>query len=471
LVLGVVSIVKEFSPTLAFLGRDTRLAAYRFDVRRKLDFGHLSGAQSLQGNGWQSEVGIEAGGEHDAPARNFDVSFGFFVWQLSPRWKYGHVEVAVCVRVGTNRALSAVPEPFIERGVTMMGHVQLSAVSSRRMTRSRAFARLGSLAFVGALLLSESAVAGVWCDWFGWGCPQTCGALTQIADFGANPGELTMCVYAPPGLPAGRPLVVALHGCAQQAEDYADGPGWTKLADERRFALLLPQQSATNSPTKCFNWFLPNDVKRHDAGGTGEAVSIWAMIRKMQSAPYRTDSNRVYVTGLSAGGAMTAALLAAYPDLFKGGAIVAGIPYGCAENLVEGLGCMSLGKDLPPQAWGDRVRAAAPGHTIGNGMPKVAVWHGKSDGIVKPTNASELVDEWTNALGIDRMPDKTAFIGGAEYNGYLDGTGTLLVEEYLIADMDHGVAIDPAQGCGKAAPFILDKGICSSRSIADFWGL
>lgn len=299
---------------------------------------------------------------------------------------------------------------------------------------------------------------------------ETCEPLAQVTDFGINPGELLMCVYVPPGLSNGRPLVVALHGCSQQAKDYGDGPGWTRLADEYRFALLLPQQTPTNNPMRCFNWFEPNDVKRHDtAGTTGEAASIWAMIQKVQ-ADYKTDPKQVYVTGLSAGGAMTAALLAAYPEVFMGGATVAGIPYGCARGMVDGLGCMNSGKDLSPEEWGDRVRAAAPGHTTGDSVPKIAIWQGSADGTVKPMNADELVDQWTDVIGIDRTPDGTETINGTECKSYTDGSGTVLVKRCITPGMDHGVAIDPP-GCGKPAPFILDKDICSSRLSVTFWGL
>lgn len=332
---------------------------------------------------------------------------------------------------------------------------------------------LGLAAVAGVLALSKPAVAGVLCDFLGIGCPPKldCGSLTPVADFDNNPGGLQMCAYVPSGLLPDRPLVVALHGCTQQAKDYGDGSGWTKLADEYRFALLLPQQTQANNPMKCFNWFKPNDVKRHDAAGTtGEAASIWAMIQKMQ-ADYKTNPDKVYVTGLSAGGAMTAALLAAYPEVFKGGATVAGVPYGCAQGMVDGLSCMSSGKDLSPQDWGNRVRAAAPGHVAGDSVPKISVWQGSADSTVNPMNAGEMVDEWTNVIGIDQTPEKSATVNGADYKGYADGSGTVLVEEYIIPGMDHGVAVDPQHGCGKAAPYILDKGICSSRLIVTFWGL
>ena len=145
--------------------------------------------------------------------------------------------------------------------------------------------------------------ASLWCSWFPWwfGCqdPATgCGTgLTEVSGCGSNPGNLKMCTYVPDDLEASRPLVVALHGCTQQASDYDDETGWVKLADKHKFALLLPQQQQANNATKCFNWFEQGDIERDQ----GEALSIRQMIDKM-IADEAADSENVYVTGLSAGG-------------------------------------------------------------------------------------------------------------------------------------------------------------------------
>jgi poly(3-hydroxybutyrate) depolymerase len=149
----------------------------------------------------------------------------------------------------------------------------------------------------------------------------------QVADFGPNPGNLRMYERVPDGLPAGTSLVVALHGCTQAAAGYDDESGWAGLADRFRFALLLPEQQKANNDALCFNFFRDEDNRR----GQGEAASIRSMIATMV-AKHGLDPSRVYVTGLSAGGAMTAVMLAAYPDMFAGGAIIAGVPYGCAST-------------------------------------------------------------------------------------------------------------------------------------------
>ena len=105
-----------------------------------------------------------------------------------------------------------------------------------------------------------------------------------------------------------------------------------------------------NNQNACFNWFQPEDTARD----RGEALSIRQMIDAM-IARHSVDRSRVYVVGLSAGGAMAAAMLAAYPERFAGGAIVAGVPYGCANTVTEALQCMNPGIDQAPSEWGRRV--------------------------------------------------------------------------------------------------------------------
>ena len=121
---------------------------------------------------------------------------------------------------------------------------------------------------------------------------------------------------------ARRALVVVLHGCGQTAAAYDFGTGWSTLAKRYGFALLMPEQQGANNANTCFNWFNPGDVAR----GRGEAASIRQMVARMV-ADHKIDPRRIYVTGLSAGGAMTSVMLATYPEVFAGGAIIAGLPY------------------------------------------------------------------------------------------------------------------------------------------------
>lgn len=307
-------------------------------------------------------------------------------------------------------------------------------------------------------------------------CPST-SSLPEVTGFGSNPGNLRMFRYAPQGLPPSSPLVVALHGCTQQASSYDDEAGWIKYADKHGFAVLLPQ--ATVHQVKCFRWFDPNNNERDK----GEALSIRQMIEKMKT-DLNIDPKRIYVTGLSAGGAMTAAMLAAYPEVFAGGGINAGIAYKCAGNENEARNCGVLfsapmapeKKALTPSQWGEMVRRASGSS---GPFPRVAIWQGDADRTVNKDNLAELMEQWTDVHRIGQTPGRTDTLNG---NGqhpvtrqiFTDAAGKALVETYLVKGMDHGTAIGPGQRddqCGKAAPFILDMGICSTFFIGKFWGL
>jgi poly(hydroxyalkanoate) depolymerase family esterase len=284
-----------------------------------------------------------------------------------------------------------------------------------------------------------------------------------------------MFKYVPKDLEASRPLVVALHGCLQNAAGYDDETGWTEFADKHRFALLLPEQSVLNNPARCFNWFNPQDFQR----GQGEAMSIRQMIDKMQ-LDHQSDPARIYVSGLSSGGAMTAVMLATYPELFSGGAIIAGIPYGCASSVREATTQCGLSaradsvtpiKSLSPNQWGDLVRGAT---TYSGVYPPVAIWQGSADHIVNPLNATELMKQWTNVLGIDQIADGQTVVSGRVRKEYRDRSGRLMLETYMISGMPHGTPIDPgeqAMQCGDIAPYVVDADICSSFHIVRFWGL
>lgn len=291
-------------------------------------------------------------------------------------------------------------------------------------------------------------------------------AQTEVTGFGSNPGNLRMFKYVPAGLPAGAPLVVALHGCAQSASSYDAETGWVLLADRWRFALLLPQQQSANNSSSCFNWFETGDTTR----GQGEPLSIKQMVDRM-IADHGSAAGRIYVTGLSAGGAMTAVMLATYPDVFAGGAVVAGLPYRCATSQSAAFSCMNPGTDLTPAQWGDRVRAA---FAYTGPRPIVSLWHGDADFVVRPLNLTEGMEQWTNVLGVDQTADVVETVAGYPRRVYKDAAGVPRVETWTITGMGHGTPVDPGTGesqCGTAGAYILDANICSSWYIGRFFGL
>ncbi|MFE3432466.1 alpha/beta hydrolase family esterase [Streptomyces sp. NPDC059171] len=294
-------------------------------------------------------------------------------------------------------------------------------------------------------------------------------ALERVTSFGANPGGLTMYVYRPAALPANAPVVVALHGCTQSAQVYSDNAGLNTFADRHGFLVVYAETTTANNANTCFNWFQPGDTRR----GGGEAASIRQMVAHAATA-YGVDTGRVQITGLSAGGAMTSAMLAAYPDVFAAGAVVAGIPYGCGTDVVSAFGCMSPGVDRTPAAWAQAVRNAHPG--FAGPWPRVAIWHGDQDTTVAPRNADELRDQWTAVHGLGRTPDRTSTIGpdDTRRSEYLAADGRSVVEVDRVPGIGHGTPVDPGSGaeqCGATGTRHFIDSICSSHWIVRFFGL
>jgi poly(hydroxyalkanoate) depolymerase family esterase len=288
--------------------------------------------------------------------------------------------------------------------------------------------------------------------------------LSDLGPFGPNPGSLGARTYVPPALAPGSALVVVLHGCTQSAAVYDHGSGWSTLAERHGFALLFPEQSSANNAAGCFNWFVPDDVRR----GSGEAMSIHGMIRTMIDA-HDLDPARVFVTGLSAGAASSMAMLAAYPELFAGGAIIAGLPYGCAGSVREAFDRMR-GHGLPPaRELAARARAASPHR---GPWPTLSVWHGTADHTVSPANADAIVAQWCGLLGLAAAPDVVETGGRHERRAWRDAAGREAVEAWRISGLGHGTPIDAGPGgVGASAPFMLDVGISSTQHIAHRWGL
>lgn len=288
-------------------------------------------------------------------------------------------------------------------------------------------------------------------------------SIQPVTGFGSDPGNLLMYRYVPDGLPSGRPVVVALHGCTQNAAGYGTGSGWVQLADKLGFTVVLPEQRTANNLNRCFNWFQQADISR----GHGEAESIAQMVRRTITD---TGADRAYVTGLSAGGAMTAVLLATYPELFAGGGIVAGVAYRCAVSVVEAFSCMSPGRNRTPAQLGDAVRAAS---SSGGPWPTVSIWQGSADYTVAPANATELVEQWTNVHGVPPTPTGTDTVAGYPHAVYAAG-GRTVVETYTITGMGHGQPVDPGTGtgqCGQAGAYLLDVNICAAWHLGTAWQL
>ncbi|MEO5973249.1 MAG: PHB depolymerase family esterase [Sphingomicrobium sp.] len=295
--------------------------------------------------------------------------------------------------------------------------------------------------------------------------PANDGRLSEIGDFGANPGKLRGLLHIPDGLRPGAALVVVLHGCTQTAALYDRGSGWSALADRHGFAVLFPEQGRANNSNLCFNWFSPADARR----GKGEALSIRQMIAAAVAA-HGLDAGRVFITGLSAGGAMTVVMLATYPDVFAGGAVIAGLPFASANTLPEALERMR-GSGGPSEQRLAALAAAASGH--GGPWPTLAVWHGTADHVVVPSNADAIVAQWRGLTGVGAAPARVESIDGYVRRVWDDATGRAVIEQYVVAGMGHGVPLDTRgeHWCGVAGPHMLEANVCSTSRIAQAWGL
>jgi poly(hydroxyalkanoate) depolymerase family esterase len=291
------------------------------------------------------------------------------------------------------------------------------------------------------------------------------GRLQDVGSFGTNPGALKAKSYIPAQVANTPALVVVLHGCTQTAEGYDRGAGWSQLADEHGFILLFPEQQRGNNPNLCFNWFSPAD----NARDRGEALSIRQMVATMVDT-HGVDTSRIFVTGLSAGGAMTSILLATYPELFAGGAIIAGLPFGAASNVPAALEAMRTPGNSSSGQLGDRVRSASD-HT--GPWPRISVWHGTADSTVNSANADAILAQWLSVHGLNDTPSATQNVAGHSHRIWHDAAGRALVEDYRIADMGHGtpLATTGDEACGTVMPHMLEAGISSTRRIAASWGL
>ena len=180
------------------------------------------------------------------------------------------------------------------------------------------------------------------------------------------------------------PLLVMLHGCRQDGPRLASGTRMNALADRHRFIVLYPEQSLRVNPFRCWRWF-----DRDTLNGAGEAALIAALIKKTVSR-YPIDASRVYIAGISAGGAMAGVLAYCYGAMFAACAIASGVMYRGAESLREAAAVMRGGSRAAPESV---AREAAQNSSGCVAFVPALVIHGDDDSTVHPRNAEQIVEQ------------------------------------------------------------------------------
>ena len=350
---------------------------------------------------------------------------------------------------------------------------------------------------------------------------QSAGIYQAVSDFGANPGNLKMYQYVPADVEKPAGLVVVLHGCGMSAEGMKEGMGWNALADKYQFLVVYGKQQLQNNNLGCFNFFVTEETTRD----SGEVLSIKQMVDFMKTH-HSVDDNRVFVTGFSAGGAMTLALLATYPEIFNRGATLGAMPYRAEtlSNQPEGFSGKLPAKvshimrrhlfnpetrqydrlvandpvdKVTPEEWGKLVTQAYPSTKH---YPMVMLIQGvDTDGKLEPYpqdydgdktvheyNLRDAVKQWTNVHGADQQADivEEGFAGNPRVIHKIYQTNNTqanpktVVETFEIKGLNHFIPVDPGtkpyQGgiANKTAPhYSEDVDFYAAYWIAKFFGL
>lgn len=269
-----------------------------------------------------------------------------------------------------------------------------------------------------------------------------------------------------------RPLMVMLHGCLQDGYDFAAGTRMNTFAESRNFLVLYPEQGTAYNPSDCWNWFYTTNQSR----GAGEPYVIAGMIDWVK-ANYAVDGARVGVAGFSAGAGMATIMACTYPDRVRKLAAVAGVQFRAATTAGGGTNAMLFGSSYDPNSRGtDCWNAMATG---GRRVIPTLVFTGSADGTVNPVNATQTVQQWTQAndlasdgadnANVDNTADFTttatacrSFTRSDYYNA---SNGQTVVRKYVISGMNHRWS-----GGSSAGSYTDSCGPDASQIIVDFFG-
>jgi len=259
--------------------------------------------------------------------------------------------------------------------------------------------------------------------------PAPDGAAYLTRTFACEAGSRDYKVYVPSSA-KGRalPLIVMLHGCTQNPDDFALGTGMNRLAEEHGFIVAYPGQPASANPSACWNWF----SLAHQMRDQGEP-SIIAGVTRAVAAEFSVDPARVYVAGLSAGGAMAAIMSATYPELYAAAGIHSGLAYGAAADLPSALAAMRGASSPAAPAAGKSGREGPQGRV------RTIVFHGRNDKTVDPSNAEAILAGLRAGLTDHAHETHEGLAGGRAYKRTVvtDARGVPHVERWAVEGLGH----------------------------------
>ncbi|RIW42007.1 esterase [Micromonospora endophytica] len=270
--------------------------------------------------------------------------------------------------------------------------------------------------------------------------PASAATLTEVPNFGTNPSNLRMHLYVPDRVAPRPGVLVVVHYCTGSGPAMHTGTRFAALADQYGYIVIYP--SVTRS-SKCFDVSSPQALRR---GGGSDPVGIMSMVDYVR-ARYPVDPARIFATGTSSGAMMTNVLLGLYPDVFAAGAAFAGVPFGCFATTggAEWNSECANGQIIrTPQQWGDLVRNAYPGYT--GPRPRMQIWHGTDDDVLRYPNFGEQVKQWTNLHGLSQTPTFTdSPQAGYTRTRYGSSGGNAPVEAISAQGVTHNLPVDAAQ--------------------------
>jgi poly(hydroxyalkanoate) depolymerase family esterase len=250
----------------------------------------------------------------------------------------------------------------------------------------------------------------------------TAGGQFLAGTFGNEAGSRPYRLYVPSGYRAGTkiPLIVMLHGCTQSPEDFAAGTRMNEAAEAATCLVAYPGQISRANFQKCWNWFAPGDQKR----GEGEPSLIAGITREVMRG-YAVDPHRIYVAGLSAGGAAAAIMGEAYPDLYAAIGVHSGLACGAAHDMATAFAAMQRG-------------AAGHAASAGRLVPAI-VFHGDRDTTVNPSNADAVVAQFAQSVALRPVAEDGQAPDGHAYTRtlYTDAAGRTLIEQWRIHGAGH----------------------------------